>query len=254
MTSTEEMIGRAEIDDIEAILSVTNTDVDAVEHVVKNHADTIFTWDYTLARPALRKLYEKAKTGQWNATTDLPWDTEVDLEAVIKADEAAIGIGMDPTMYVGTPVEWGRGRSIVGHGGPALEPQPVHARRAGAAVHGQDRRDRALVRRQGTASTQVVNRTPASRCSPATSTRRPPAPDQRPPADAPGRHRQRQPLGHDLPRHAGDGGGAGPRRVRLHAQLHRRAAPQADAALRHERRGPSRGLRRAQPEGGLRGG
>ncbi len=24
------------------------------------------------------KLYEKAKTSQWNATTDLPWDTEVD--------------------------------------------------------------------------------------------------------------------------------------------------------------------------------
>ena len=108
MSSTEEMLGRAEINDIEAILAVTNTDVDAVEHVVKNNADTIFTWDYTLARPALRKLYEKAKVGQWNATTDLPWDTEVDLEAVIKADEAAIGTGMDPTMYIGTPVEkWG---------------------------------------------------------------------------------------------------------------------------------------------------
>ena len=108
MSSTEEMIGRSEVDDIEAILAVTNTDVDAVEHVVADNADAIFTWDYSLARPALRKLYEKAKTGQWNATTDLPWDTDVDLEAVIKADEAAIGTGMDPTMYIGTPVEkWG---------------------------------------------------------------------------------------------------------------------------------------------------
>ena len=108
VSSNEEMIGRSEVDDIEAILAVTNSDADAVEHVVANHADTIFTWDYSLARPALRKLYEKAKTGQWNATTDLPWDTEVDLEAVIKADEAAIGTGMDPTMYIGTPVEkWG---------------------------------------------------------------------------------------------------------------------------------------------------
>ena len=81
MSSTEEIIGRAEINDIEAILAVTNTDVDEVTHVVKDNADAIFTWDYSLARPALRKLYEKAKTGQWNATTDLPWDTEVDLEA-----------------------------------------------------------------------------------------------------------------------------------------------------------------------------
>jgi hypothetical protein len=106
--SNEAMIGRSEVDDIEAILAVTNTDVDAVEHVVADNADAIFTWDYSLARPALRKLYEKAKTGQWNATTDLPWDTEVDLEAVIKADEAAIGTGMDPNMYIGTPVEkWG---------------------------------------------------------------------------------------------------------------------------------------------------
>ena len=53
----------------------------------------------------LRKLYEKAKTGQWNATTDLPWDTEVDLEATITADQAAIGAGIDPTIYIGTPVE-----------------------------------------------------------------------------------------------------------------------------------------------------
>ncbi len=108
MSSTEEMIGRAEIDDIEAILAITNTDVEAVEHVVKDNADAIFTWDYSLARPALRKLYEKAKVGQWNATTDLPWDTAVDLEATIAADQAAIGAGVDPTFYIGTPVEkWG---------------------------------------------------------------------------------------------------------------------------------------------------
>ena len=83
MSSTEDILGRAEINDIEAILGVVNTDVDEVEHAVKDNADAIFTWDYTLARPALRKLYEKAKTGQWNATTDLPWDTEVDQEKVV---------------------------------------------------------------------------------------------------------------------------------------------------------------------------
>jgi hypothetical protein len=108
MSSTEEILGRDEMNDIEAILSVTNTDLDEVEHVVKNNADSIFTWDYSLARPALRKLYEKAKTGQWNATTDVPWDTDVDLERVVAADQAAIGSGFDPSMYVGTALEkWG---------------------------------------------------------------------------------------------------------------------------------------------------
>ena len=77
----DEIIGRDELDDIEAILAVSNQDLDEVEHAVKDNADAMFTWDYSLARPQLRKLYEKAKTGQWNATTDLPWDTEVDLEA-----------------------------------------------------------------------------------------------------------------------------------------------------------------------------
>jgi hypothetical protein len=103
--SNADIIGRDEINDIEAILSVVNHDVDEVEHAVKDNADAIFTWDYTLARPALRKLYEKAKTGQWNATTDLPWDTEVDQEKVVAETQAQVGMGMTPDVYVGTPVE-----------------------------------------------------------------------------------------------------------------------------------------------------
>ena len=48
---------------------------------MKDNADAIFTWDYEKgARPALNKLYEKAKTSQWNGETDLPWDTDVDLD------------------------------------------------------------------------------------------------------------------------------------------------------------------------------
>ena len=47
MTSThadnEAIIGRDEIDNIEAILSITNTDVDEVEHIVKDNSDAIFT-------------------------------------------------------------------------------------------------------------------------------------------------------------------------------------------------------------------
>jgi hypothetical protein len=79
-SSNQELIGRDEINDLEAILSITNTDVDEAIHVVQDNADAIFTWDYEKgARPALNKLYEKAKHSQWNGETDLPWDTEVDL-------------------------------------------------------------------------------------------------------------------------------------------------------------------------------
>ncbi len=90
-TTNKEMIGRDEINDLEAILSVTNTDVDAVMHAVNASPDAIFTWDYARSRPALVKLYEKAKTSQWNATTDLPWDTDVDQEKVVLANMAQNG-------------------------------------------------------------------------------------------------------------------------------------------------------------------
>ena len=103
--SNEQIIGRAEINDIDAILAVPVVDPNEIEHVVKNNADTIFSWDYSLARPALRKLYEKAKTGQWNGTTDLPWDMDVDVEKTVAEDQALIGTGVDATVYAGTPVE-----------------------------------------------------------------------------------------------------------------------------------------------------
>jgi hypothetical protein len=81
MSTNDEMIGRQGVDDLEAILSIANTDVDEAIHAVADNADAIFTWDYAKgARPALNKLYEKAKHSQWNGETDLPWDTEVDVE------------------------------------------------------------------------------------------------------------------------------------------------------------------------------
>ena len=106
--SNEELIGRAELNDIEAILAITNTDVDEVEHIVKNNADSIFTWDYSLTRPPLRKLYEKAKTGQWNGTTDLDWSIGVDPEKTVAEDAALIGTGMERDMYADTKIGiWG---------------------------------------------------------------------------------------------------------------------------------------------------
>src|SRR4029079_1532822 len=100
------LIGRADVNDREAILSIANTDVDEVIHAVKHNADAIFTWDYEKgARPALNKLYEKAKTSQWNGETDLPWETEVDQEAVVLAN-AAQSSGLDQGIdLTGTPFE-----------------------------------------------------------------------------------------------------------------------------------------------------
>jgi hypothetical protein len=104
MSTTEELIGRSDVNDIEAILSVTNSDVDEVVHAVEDNADAIFTWDYEKgARPKLARLYEKAKSSMWNGETDLPWDTEVDQESVVLANAAVTGgfaQGMDVS---GTP-------------------------------------------------------------------------------------------------------------------------------------------------------
>ena len=100
MPSNLEMIGREDVNDLEAILSITNRDVDAVVHAVSSNPDAIFTWDYERSRPALVKLYEKAKTSQWNGSTDLPWDTEVDQEQVVIANAMQNGgfeAGLDLT-------------------------------------------------------------------------------------------------------------------------------------------------------------
>src|SRR5664279_2655299 len=86
MASNQEMIGRDELDDLEAILSITNSDVDEIQHVIHANSETLFTWDYEQSREPLIKLYEKAKTSQWNASTDLDWSIEVDQEAQVIAN------------------------------------------------------------------------------------------------------------------------------------------------------------------------
>jgi hypothetical protein len=93
MASTiDDMIGRDEVDDIEAILSVSNTDLDEILHAVRSNYDTIFTWNYEKgSRPKLNRLYEKAKTSMWNAQTDLPWDTVVDQEKLVAEQKLLMG-------------------------------------------------------------------------------------------------------------------------------------------------------------------
>jgi hypothetical protein len=95
MATNQDIIGREDVNDLEAILEITNTEVDAVEHAVRAESDALFTWDYEQSRPALVKLYEKAKTSQWNAKTDLDWSIEVDQEKVVLANaEQNFGTGM----------------------------------------------------------------------------------------------------------------------------------------------------------------
>ena len=129
-SSNEAIIGRDDINNIEAILSITNTDLDEVEHIVKDNADAIFTWDYSLARPQLRKLYEKAKVGQWNATTDLPWDTEVDLEKVVvrRSGGDPVGAHTRPLRRHGRREVGREGVARVRHRPAALDALAVPAR------------------------------------------------------------------------------------------------------------------------------
>jgi hypothetical protein len=105
MSNYESLIGRADLNDLEAILSVSAPDRDEAIRTVKDNADAIFTWDYEKgSRPALNKLYEKAKTSMWNGETDLPWDTIVDQEEVAKAN-AALNAGFENMDFTGTPFQ-----------------------------------------------------------------------------------------------------------------------------------------------------
>ncbi|MGQ4808785.1 hypothetical protein NKDENANG_02174 [Candidatus Entotheonellaceae bacterium PAL068K] len=49
--------------------------------------DTVMTWNYNVEKPDLRALYEKAKRDQWNATTQLNWQQDVDPESIILDDD-----------------------------------------------------------------------------------------------------------------------------------------------------------------------
>ena len=111
MTNEADILGRDEADDLDAILAITNTDVDELVHTISDNADAIFTWDYEKgARPQLNKLYEKAKRAQWNGEVDLDWSIEVDQEKMaqqqgIAGDDVFGMLGIDLT---GTAMaKWG---------------------------------------------------------------------------------------------------------------------------------------------------
>src|SRR4051794_20978904 len=111
MSSDEQILGRGAVDDLQVILSMSNTDVEEAIHVVEDNAPAIFTWDYEKGRrPALNKLYEKAKHAQWNGETDLDWSIEVDQEhfARMLSEMRQQQMEVAGIRFRGTPFEnWG---------------------------------------------------------------------------------------------------------------------------------------------------
>ena len=109
-TEMSDLIGREDPNDLGEILSMSNSDMDSLIHVVEDNSDAIYTWDYEKgARPQLAKLYEKAKVGQWNGETDLPWDTPVDQHKTATEEYDRHG-GLDNLVdFSGTSVaKWGK--------------------------------------------------------------------------------------------------------------------------------------------------
>lgn len=77
--TTEQITGRADVNDVDAILIPP---VDELEHLVDQGGQTRYTFTYEPTLNQLTKLYEKAKTSQWNVSTDLDWSTDVDQSAM----------------------------------------------------------------------------------------------------------------------------------------------------------------------------
>ena len=88
---------------------------------------------------ALTKLYEKGKTSQWNATTDIDWSPEVEFGQPDPDDDRRGPRSMlDQFMGFGSPDSPfanfnDEERDRAGVGVPGMDGQPVHARRAGRA-------------------------------------------------------------------------------------------------------------------------
>jgi hypothetical protein len=65
----------------------------------------VFDWKYALERRDLMNLYEKGKAASWNAT-ELPWDTDVDIERMVQErQEAGFGNMLNQVLNPPRPLE-----------------------------------------------------------------------------------------------------------------------------------------------------
>ena len=95
--TTAERNSFSDANDVDRIMEIAQANDNPHEliHLVQDNADAIFTWNYDKGeRAKLDKLYEKSKTSQWNATTDLDWSIEVD---PYEALNLQLELQMDPT-------------------------------------------------------------------------------------------------------------------------------------------------------------
>jgi hypothetical protein len=74
--------------------TVSSEDQKALFRAVSNSFDSLFTWDYEKGkRPQLKTLYEKAKTSQWNAETDIDWSIGGQIEQARDPDNPLNTLG-----------------------------------------------------------------------------------------------------------------------------------------------------------------
>ncbi len=108
------LTGYADPNNVDRIMEIAqaNQNKDELIHLVEDNAEAIFTWNYDKGeRPKLDKLYEKSKTSQWNATTDLDWSIEVDpyealnLQAELQMDPSHVEDPSSPLFKWGDK-EW----------------------------------------------------------------------------------------------------------------------------------------------------
>jgi hypothetical protein len=78
-------------------------------HVITDHADRLFVWDYERDRGQLVTLYNKAMGSQWNSVTDLDWDTDVDPERLVaQQDSPMLAVTRIAGTLPGSPLsKWG---------------------------------------------------------------------------------------------------------------------------------------------------
>lgn len=95
------------LDTTEALWSIPSRSPDEISRLVPSAMPSCFTWDYSRSGLSLDRLYEKAKRSQWNATSDLPWETDVDPEREAMSSLTARA-GLDNVDWSSSPVAlWG---------------------------------------------------------------------------------------------------------------------------------------------------
>ena len=129
-------------------------EMDSSIKLITDNAQRVFLWDYDRSRDQLVTLYNKAMASQWNSVTDLDWSTEVDPEELVSTSpqqNLTVELARAAAEEPGSPLAtWGEKEFVqLGHRVAEGVAQPVHARRAGGDDgRGQDRRDRAVDRRE----------------------------------------------------------------------------------------------------------